>query len=122
MPAFLGKGSFFVNNVLAGILVVVVAVVCVSLCVCVSGEVDEMGVYFFPRVILTEKLLVSGSLLEEYFRNMSVHLGVHILSNKPTCKIALQQHLFKKKVAPGISSQTQVGLSEKKEIKKSFIF
>ena len=96
MPAFLGKGSFFVNNVLAGILVVVM-VVCVFLCVCVSGEVDEMGVYFFPRVILTEKLLVSGSLLEEYFRNMSVHCGVHVLSNKPTCKTALQQHLFKKK-------------------------
>lgn len=44
-----------------------------SLCVCISGEVDEMGVYFFPRVILTEKLLVSGSLLEEYFGNISVH-------------------------------------------------
>ena len=41
-------------------------------CVCVSEGVDEMGVYFFSRVGSTKKPLGSGSLLEEYFRNISV--------------------------------------------------
>lgn len=51
---------------------VVVAVVVMAVVVCVSGGVNKMGVCFFSSVTLTEKLLDSGRLLEEYFRNVSV--------------------------------------------------
>lgn len=68
----------------------------------VSGGVEEMGsIVSFAEWLGPKKLLGSGNLLEEYFRNISVHWVLHILSNKSTCKTAVQQHLFKK-VAQGV--------------------
>lgn len=88
MPGFLGKGSFFGDNILARIMVVVACA-----CVCVwrgggNGEGISFVEWLWPK-----KLLGSGNLLEEYCRNISVRWVLHILSNKSTCKTALQWRL-----------------------------
>lgn len=52
----------------------------------------------FVEWLWQKKLLGSGKLPGIYFRNISVCWILHILSNKSTCKTALQQHLFKKEL------------------------
>lgn len=89
MTSFLSKGSFFGNNILGYYNIRN----CGGGGVCIligrgNGECVSLVGWLWLK-----KWLGSGNSLEEYFRNISVHWVLHILSNKSTHKTALQQRL-----------------------------